>query len=144
VIVPDANLLLYAYDESSSRHQAARQWWERCLSESEPVGFTYSAVFAFVRVGTLAAAFERPMTLSEATAAVEAWLSRSVARVLSPGPNHVEQVMKLLEAAGSAGGNLVTDAQIAELALAHRGTVHTADHDFERFPGLKCHFPLAR
>jgi len=41
-----------------------------------------------------------------------------------------------------AGGNLVTDAQIAAIALAHQGEVHTADHDFRRFSGLTCRFPL--
>ena len=48
-------------------------------------------------------------------------------------------------AAGSAArrGDLVTDAQIAALARAHRAEVHTADHDFRRFPGVSCRFPLA-
>ena len=39
------------------------------------------------------------------------------------------------------GANLV-DAQIAAIALHHRATVHTADQDFRRFPGLDCLFPL--
>ena len=106
------------------------------------VGFTYPTVFAFLRVSTLASAFKNPLTLSQASAEVGAWINRRVARVLTPGPNHIEQVLKLLETAGSAGGNLVTDAQIAELAIAHRGTVHTADWDFQRFPKLDCHYPL--
>ena len=142
MIVPDANLLLYAYDEESSRYEAARGWLERCLSGSESVGFTYPTVFAFLRISTLASAFENPLTLAQASAEVGAWTSRRVARVLAPGPNHIEHVLKLLETAGSAGGNLVTDAQIAELAIAHRGTVHTADHDFRRFPQLDSHYPL--
>ena len=63
-------------------------------------------------------------------------------RVLYAGPRHVHNVLELLAAAGSHGGNLVTDAQIAELAIAHRAEVHTADRDFQRFPGLNCRFPL--
>jgi predicted nucleic acid-binding protein len=69
-------------------------------------------------------------------------MKRAVIRVLSPASNYIEEVFRLLESAGSAGGNLVSDAQIAALAMAHNATVHTADHDFSRFAGLKCHFPL--
>lgn len=142
MIVPDANLLLYAYDEESSRHHAARRWWESCLSGSESVGLTHPTLFAFLRVSTLASAFKNPLTLPQASTEVGAWMNRRVARVLTPGPNHIEHVLTLLETAGSAGGNLVTDAQIAALAIAHRGTVHTADHDFRRFPKLDFLYPL--
>ena len=33
---------------------------------------------------------------------------------------------------------------IAALAIAHRAEVHAADHDFRRFPGSSCRFPLER
>jgi hypothetical protein len=46
-----------------------------------------------------------------------------------------------LEAARS-GANLTTDAQIAALASRHRATVHTADTDFGRFPGVRWLNPL--
>jgi predicted nucleic acid-binding protein len=64
--------------------------------------------------------------------------------VLQPDANHVTQVLMLLQEASSAGGNLVTDAQVAALAIAHRATVHTADHDFARFAALNCRYPLER
>jgi hypothetical protein len=32
MIVPDANLLLYAYDKTSPFHTKAKHWWEQCLS----------------------------------------------------------------------------------------------------------------
>jgi predicted nucleic acid-binding protein len=28
MIVPDANMLIYAYDATSPRHKRARSWWE--------------------------------------------------------------------------------------------------------------------
>ncbi len=39
VILPDANLLLYAYDAGSPFHDKSAVWWSKCLSGSEPVGF---------------------------------------------------------------------------------------------------------
>lgn len=144
MIVPDANLLLYAHDASSPFHDRARIWWERCLSGREAVGLTLPVVFAFVRVGTSSRAFANPLTLQEASGLVQRWLVRRVTQVLEPGEGHVSRVLELLAVAGAAGGNLVTDAQIAAVALAHRGVVHTADRDFMRFPGVECCYPLDR
>ena len=82
------------------------------------------------------------MTLAEVTGTVTSWLERRVVEILKPDTNHVAKVLTLLADAGSPGGNLVTDAQIAALAMAYRAVVHTADRDFHRFPGLDCHYPL--
>lgn len=144
VIVPDANLLLYAYDAESPFHAAAHEWWAGCLSGREPVGLTHAVLFAFLRVSTSARIYEHPLTLNEASDHLRRWLDRAVTRMLVPEDGHAERVLELLQAAGSAGGNLVTDAQIAALALAYKAEVHTADRDFERFPGLVCRFPLWR
>jgi toxin-antitoxin system PIN domain toxin len=142
MIVPDANLLIHAYDATSSFHTRARRWWERCLSGDEQVGLALPVIFAFVRLSTSAKVFSHPMTLPEVTGAVAAWLERRVVRILEPEADHVERVLELLADGGSAGGNLVTDAQIAVLAISYHGVVHTADRDFGRFPGLGCHYPL--
>ncbi len=143
MIIPDSNLLLYAYNSASHLQPAAAAWWEACLSGTETVGLVHPVVFSFLRISTSTRAFANPMTLRESKERVMAWVSRRVVRVLTPGHGHVHQVMSLLEQAGSAGGNLVTNAQIAALAIAHNATVHSADHDFLRFPGLKTSFPLS-
>jgi toxin-antitoxin system PIN domain toxin len=142
VIVPDANLLLYAYDSACPFHAKARRWWEACLSGNESVGLTHSVIFAFVRIGTSPRAFTDPMTLPEVSGHILSWLARGVTQVIEPEADHTPRVLELLVAAGSAGGNLVTDAQIAAIALVHRAVVHTADRDFLRFPGLRCRYPL--
>jgi toxin-antitoxin system PIN domain toxin len=142
VIVPDANLLLYAYDSRSPFHAAARTWWETCLTGSEAVGFAHPVLFAFVRIGMSPRAFESPMTLEQVTRHVTTWLDRRVTRVLQPPLDYLPRTLELLRAAGAAGPNLVTDAQVAAIASFHKATVHTADRDFARFRGLECRFPL--
>lgn len=134
--------LLYAYDTTGPFHVRARDWWEACLSGTEPVGLTYPVLFAFVRIGTNSRTFSEPMTLTEAADRVKSWQERRITQLLQPDADHVNRVLSLLAAASSAGGNLVTDAQIAALALAYRAVVHTADRDFLRFPNLSCHYPL--
>lgn len=142
MIVPDANLLLYAYDKESPFHARARRWWEQCLSGVETVGLTHPVVFAFLRIGTNARAFVPPLSLANAHDIVRSWLEAPPVQVLLPGPDHLQRVFQLLEQAASAGGNLVTDAQIAALADACRATIHTADRDFQRFKTVRTHYPL--
>jgi toxin-antitoxin system PIN domain toxin len=142
VIVPDVNLLIYAYNDASPFHQAAAAWWEACLSGSEPVGLTYPVLFAFVRITTGIQAYPNPLTLQQSKECVEEWMTCAATHILTATHNHFDQVFELLESAGSAGGNLVVDAQIAAIAISHKATVHTADRDFMRFRGLNCFFPL--
>lgn len=142
MIVPDANLLLYAYDSSSPFHQAARAWWQGCLSGQESVGLAHPTLFAFLRISTNPRAFSQPMTLAEAAEQVRSWLERKVSQVLQESADHATQVIQLLQAAGGTAGNLVTDAQIGALSVAYRAVVHTADRDFLRFPDVRVHFPL--
>ena len=142
MIVPDSNLLLYAYNSSSPNFYPAKRWWEHCLTGTEVVGLVHPVLFSFVRIGTSTRAFPNPLTLQEANAHLASWLNRSITRVLTPGPNHIDEVMNLLTVADSAGGNLVSDAQVAAIALAHNATVHTADRDFMRFKTIDCVYPL--
>ena len=142
MIVPDANLLLYSVDSASPFHEAAAQWWAGCLAGQVPVGLCQPVLFAFLRISTNRRVFQEPLPLEVAGDLVAEWTSHPATRLLLPGEDHVRKVVELLTAAGASGGNLVTDAQIAALALAHRAKVHTADHDFRQFPGLSCHYPL--
>jgi toxin-antitoxin system PIN domain toxin len=143
MIVPDLNLLVYAYDSSSSMHESARQWWIGTLSGDEAVGLSWIVVFGFVRLWTNSRVFENPMTVEAATAHVESWFKRPVAKAINPGPRHMEIAFGLLRAEGK-GGNLTSDAQLAALAIEAGATLHTADTDFLRFPGLKWVNPLKR
>jgi uncharacterized protein len=141
VIIPDINLLLYAYDSSSASHAKAAAWWQSCLSGTEPVGLPHVVVFGFVRIATNARAFRNPMTPEEAAGHVRSWLEQPPVQVLDPGPDHIRDVLQLLEGLGTAG-NLVSDAQMAALAMDHDAVLHTADADFARFPGLRWLNPI--
>lgn len=141
MIVPDANLLLYAYDESNPFHEPAAAWWSGLLSGYEPIGLCDVVLFAFVRLGTSNRIFADPMTITEAADHVRSWLDRSVADVLPVNAADVLASLRLLENAG-AGGNLTSDAQIAAVAMRHRATVHTADTDFGRFPDVRWRNPI--
>jgi uncharacterized protein len=142
VIVPDINLLLYAYDAASPFHAKAVSWWKQCLSGTEPVGLLHVVVFGFLRVGTNARVFHKPLAPSEASSHIRSWFAQPVVQLLAPGADHTERVLTLLQSLGT-GGNLVTDAQIAAAAIENEAILHTSDADFIRFPNLRWFNPIS-
>ncbi|MBN1610648.1 MAG: type II toxin-antitoxin system VapC family toxin [Polyangiaceae bacterium] len=141
MILPDVNLLLYAYDTSSPSHERARLWWERVLSGREPVRLAWVTILGFVRIGTHSRVFARPMSVAEALAHVESWLAQAVVDVIQPGPRHWAILSELLRQARVAA-NLTRDAHLAALALEYGATVFSSDTDFRRFSGLRAENPL--
>jgi toxin-antitoxin system PIN domain toxin len=141
VKLPDVNLLLYALDEASPHHARARPWLEALLSGTEPVGFAWAVLLAFVRLSTRAQVFARPLGPSEAFDVVEGWLAQPCALVLHPTERHVALLRGLVEPLGAAG-NLTADAHLAALAIEHGAEVCSADADFGRFRALRWTNPL--
>ena len=141
MIVPDTNLLIYAYDTGSPHHTAAACWWTDCMTGAEEIGLPIVVVFGFVRLVTHPRVFRQPMTAAAAAGRVRSWLAWRHVRILQPADSHVESVLSLLESAGTAG-NLTTDAQIAAVARQERAVLHTNDTDFMRFSGLQWFNPL--
>jgi len=141
VKLPDANLLLYAVDERSPRHDPARAWLESVLSGGETVAFAWTVLLAVVRVSTRTVVFERPLTPSEALALVDGWLAQPVATVVHPTDRHATVLHELLAPLGVAG-NLVSDAHLAALCIEHGAELCSSDADFSRFSGLRWSDPL--
>ena len=52
MILADANLLVYAYDPDSPKHEVSRRWLEDRLSGPELIRFTWLTLWAFVRITT--------------------------------------------------------------------------------------------
>jgi toxin-antitoxin system PIN domain toxin len=141
MIIPDVNLLLYAYNSTCAEHAKAARWWSDCLSGAEPVGLPHVVLFAFARIATRPVAFDPPLTIADASGHVRSWLDQPNVQLLLPGDGHCDRVLDLLQQTGT-GGNLVTDAQLAALAIEQHAVLHTADADFLRFPGVRWFNPI--
>ena len=142
MIVPDVNVLIYAYDETTPNHAVARKWWEDILSGSEPVGIPSVVVLAFVRLTTHPALVQDPISILQAKEIIFTWLAVSHVYLLSPTTSTITLFFEILGGVGT-GGNLSTDAMIAALASEYGGTVYSSDHDFARFANLSWRNPLA-
>ncbi len=138
----DANLLLCAVDEDSPHHEASQDWLSSALNGERRVGLPWLSLGAFVRIVTNPRASRRPLSPSDAWELVEEWLSCGV--TWTPGPtDHHASILGGLIRRYDLRANMITDAQIAALAVEHGLTVYSADTDFARFAEITWINPVA-
>ncbi len=112
------------------------------MVESESAyGMSDLVLSGFLRIVTNPRAFDAPMPMERALAAVEALRSRPNCVVVSPGERHWEIFSRLCRQTG-VKGNLVPDAYLAALAIESGSEWITTDRDYVRFPGLRWRRPL--
>ena len=142
MIVPDVNVLIYAMNSDCPQHERAWAWWESAQRGPERIGFSWAVGLAYLRLMTNPRIMPTPLTLEDALGDVRRWFSSPLAELLSPGPEHLHVMERLLDAAGR-GSELISDAHLAALAVENGATVYSADADFARFPGVRWVDPLA-
>lgn len=141
-MIVDANLLLYARNVDEPRHEPARAWLTDALNGPTRVGLPWQTLAAFMRIATNPRAFPEPLEASVAYSQVEQWLDAPRAWIPEP-TRHYRQVFGDLVRAHRVRGPLVTDAQLAALAIDHGVPLMSTDEDFARFPELTWTDPLA-
>jgi uncharacterized protein len=137
----DANILLFAVDTRSPSHARSREWLTEQLNGMRRVALPWLSLSAFVRISTNPRGSDRPLTPAEAWGHVEEWLAADPAWIPNPTDHHA-RVLGSLITKYELRGNLVTDAQIAALAIEHGLTVFSADTDFARFSEIRWVDPL--
>ena len=142
MILVDANLLLYAVNESDPRHQAALDWLTDQLNGTRRVALPWQSLGAFLRISTHPRAWPRPLGAGAAWSIVEDWLAAPAAWVPNPEGRHSAILAELI-ARHEPTGNLIPDAMLAALAVEHGLTVCSADSDFARFDEIAWVNPLA-
>ena len=128
-------------DQTSSRHQGAKDWLDDTLSGAETVALAWNVLIGFVRLSTRAAVFERPLTVDESFTVIDGWLELPCVTVVHPTGRHAVVLRGLLEPLGAAG-NLTSDAHLAALSIEHGAELRSTDVDFSRFAGLRWIDPL--
>lgn len=142
MILPDINLLVYAYNADAPRHSEAKEWWENLLNDSTvTVGLPWAVITGFIRIMTHSKVLVIPLYPSEAIHFVQTWCIRSNIEIINPGSRHLSILRGLLNDIGSAGP-LTTDAHLAAIAIEYQCVLHTNDTDFSRFSGLRWENPL--
>jgi toxin-antitoxin system PIN domain toxin len=141
-VLLDANILLYAVDEDSPRHDVSKAWMESALNGPRRVGIPWMSITAFLRIAPNGRALREPLKPSEAWEIVEAWLDAPSVWVPAPGPAHQEILGGLISSL-DLRANLISDAVLAALCVEHGLQMISADTDFARFTDIRWHNPTA-
>lgn len=137
----DANVLLYASDERSPRHDPAVALLAQLAAGPGLVYLFWPVAMAYLRIVTHPSVFDQPLDPAEARQNLGQLVDR--AHVRCPGEaDRFWQVYQDLVGGDAIRGNLVTDSHIAALMHQHGvATIFTADRDFRRFPGITVRDP---
>ena len=142
MVLPDHNLLVYAYNADAPLHDQARKWWEESINSGAGLALSWIVCHGFIRIMTHLRIMVTPLVPQRAVQHVQAWLALPELQIIEPGSKHIGILDRLLAEVG-VGGNLCTDAVIASLAIEYQCELHSNDTDFARFSGLRWKNPLS-
>ena len=138
----DANILLFAVNESAPEHDRAAVWLQSALNGSRRVGLPWESLTAFVRLATNPRVVPMPLAPAAAWAFVEEWLAAPAAWIPVPTEHHAAVLGDLVRRYRPAA-KLVPDAHVAALAIEPGAEIISADTDFARFTEIRWRDPLA-
>jgi toxin-antitoxin system PIN domain toxin len=137
----DANILLFATDESSPFHRSAADWLTEQLTGPRRVGLPWPVLVAFLRLATNPRVWRTPLSPEEAWAQVEGWLEAEMTWIPAETNRHAELLGSLV-VSYQLRANQIPDAHLAALAIEHGLTIYSADTDFARFREIEWQNPI--
>jgi len=142
MILPDVNVLAYAYRSEVSHHALCRSWLRAVILGNERFGLSPMVLAAVVRVTTDHRIYKEPSSLEDALGFCDDLLGQPHCQVVEPGERHWE-IFRRLSLETDTRGRRVTDTWYAALAIEWGCEWITLDRDYARFPGLKWSLPQA-
>ena len=140
MILPDVNVLIYAFRADTAHHALCRSWLLDVVAGDARFGMSPLALSAVVRIATNPRAFVTPSAVEEAFGFCEDLLGQPHCEIVEPGDRHWD-IFHRLCAQTETHGPRVTDAWFAAMAIESGCDWITFDRDFARFPGLKWRRP---
>ena len=138
----DANVLLYASDETSVRYAQARAFLERIAGGDDLVYLFWPTIMAYLRIATHPGIFAKPLTPEDAVANVGRLLALPHVQTVGEQDRFWSSYRRLAEEA-DARGNLVPDAHLVALMVENGvRTIWTHDRDFRRFAEIEARDPF--
>jgi uncharacterized protein len=139
----DVNVLLYASDRSSERHDRARRFIESCAARPEILCLTWPTLMSYLRIATHPRIFRAPLSPDEAFGNVSALIGLPHVRAVSELDGFLDAYTHV---AGDipVRGNLVPDVHVATILFQHGvRTLYTNDRDFRKFQSLDVRDPFS-
>lgn len=133
MLMPDVNILVYAYRVESEQHPAASAWLDALANGDAPFALSTGVATGFVRVVTGTSVFaSKPSPMAAALEFVDELFAAESCRWVSPAAEHWRLFSRLCTATRSKG-KTAADAVHAAVAIENGCTLASCDRDFERF-----------
>jgi uncharacterized protein len=116
MILPDVNVLIYAFRKDAAEHAVARAWLNAVVLGDARFGMSPLALNAVVRITTNANFARGPSTLEDAFGFCDDLLGQPHCEIVTPGERHWDIFKRLCVETGTRGRR-VTDAWLAALAI---------------------------
>jgi len=142
MILPDVNVLIYAFRQGVPQHEVCRRWLDRVVGDETRFGISPLALAAVVRITTNARTYAPPTSVEAAFRFCDNLLAQPNCQIVEPGSRHFDIFKRLCVETGTRGAK-VPDAWYAALAIEWGCEWVTLDRDYARFPGLKFSAPTA-
>jgi toxin-antitoxin system PIN domain toxin len=140
MVLPDVNVLIYAFRIESPFYSRCSAWLRQTIESDAPFGVSPLALNALVRITTNHRLFPQPSTHDEAFGFCQDLIDQPNCQVVEPGRRHWDIFRRVCRDSNTIGPK-VTDAWCAALAIEHGCEWITFDRDFARFVGLRWRAP---
>jgi len=141
MILPDVNVLIYAFRREATDHARYRHWLDSIVNSAAVYALSPQVLSSVIRILTDRRAFRGMYPLDEVLAFANLLLNQPNCQVVQPGARHWPIFHDLCRQS-QATGDLVPDAWFAALAIEHGCEWITTDYDFARFPALRWRTPF--
>jgi toxin-antitoxin system PIN domain toxin len=135
MILPDVNVLIYAFRRDFIHHATCKLWLDGLVTGDSQFGMSPQVLSGVVRIVTNPKIFKHPSSIEEVLAYCDNLLEQPHCEAVEPGERHWAIFTRLCSGTGTRGSR-VADAWFAALAIEHGCTWITYDRDYARFPGL--------
>ena len=144
MILPDVNVLVYAFREGAPNHQRYAEWLGGLVRDRTELMLVDHVLVGFVRIVTHGRIMDPPSTPDRALAFVEALRRSGNARRIEDPDSVWRRLRVLADSDPQLRANIVPDAYLAAVALSHNATLASRNRGFARFPGLRWFDPAVR
>ncbi len=141
MILPDVNVLLYAFRTDSEQHRGCRRWLEGVINGHTTYGLSPQVLSGVLRIATHPRIFVQPSRREDVLSFVSLLLDQPHCHIVQPGSRHWQIFCDLCRKV-DARGNLIQDAWFAALAIEAGCEWITTDRDFARFEDLRWRAPV--
>lgn len=142
MILPDVNVLVYAFRREADEYDRYAQWLTRVVAGEDELALAEATLAGFLRIVTHPRIMAVPAPLPVALRFVDALRAAPRARPIAASTATWALLGEWAEGDAQLRGNLVPDAWLAALARSHGARLATADRGFARYRGLDWFVPV--